>query len=344
MHIEGRQGTCNSQMVKVLTAEGPGGVEVLSVREIAMPKPGTGEVLIHVRLAAVNFADITARLGTNAPPEGFEYPHRLGREAMGVVAELGEGVQGLTVGQRIAAIFSGGAQAQFAVAPASSTYPIPESVSDQQAAAFPVVGMTAYHLLCSAARAQRGESLLITAAAGGVGTTLIQIARRLQLGPVFAAAGSSDRVDYACSFGAAAGIDYGSEQLANAIARLTGKRGIDVVLDAVGGTLRIDAFAALTALGRLVNYGNASRQPESTYRSETLRGRTVGVIGFNLAVLLAQRPEVVRASFAEALGWIQEGSLRIDVEDVMPMALAADAHRRLEARQVRGKLLLQFDP
>jgi NADPH2:quinone reductase len=325
-------------------AERPGGTEVLGVHDLPIPKPQAGQVLIHVRLAGLNFADIQRRREALFPGGRTTYPHHLGREAMGTIAQIGAEVEDFAIGQRVAVLMpGGGAHAEFAVAPASATYAIPDSISDEQGAAFPVVGTTAYHVLRHAARAQPGEAILITAAAGGVGTTLIQMARNLGLGPVFAAAGSEERVRYACSFGADAGVDYGLNRFKDSLAFLTDNRGVDVALDSVGGAIRADALDVLAPFGRLVEFGNASGLPEVIYTADGLRGRSVGVIGFSLGGVLDRLPDLVRVGVGAILSWIEEGSLKIQVEDIVSMESAAEAHRRLETREVRGKLLLRMD-
>jgi NADPH2:quinone reductase len=325
-------------------AERPGGTEVLAFHDLPMPKPKADQVLIRVRLAGLNFADIQRRREALIPGGRTTYPHHLGREAMGTIAQIGSEVQDFEIGQRVAVLMpGGGALAEFAVAPASATYAIPDSISDEQGAAFPVVGTTAYLVLTHAARAQRGESILITAAAGGVGTTLIQIARKLGLGPVFAAAGSEERVRYACSFGAHAGVDYGSSRLKESLALLTGNRGVDLALDSVGGALRGEALDVLAPFGRLVQFGNASGPPEITFTADGLRGRSVGVIGFSLGFVLDRLPDLVRAGVGAILSWIEDGSVKIQVEDIVSIESVAEAHRRLEARGVKGKLLFRMD-
>jgi NADPH2:quinone reductase len=330
--------------VKALMAERPGGIEVLAFHDLPMPRPQAGEVLVQVRLAGLNFADIQRRRDAHVPGGMTTYPHPLGREALGTIAQIGAGVEGFAVGQRVAVLVpAGGTHAEFVVAPASATYAIPDSISDEQAAAFPVVGSTAYHVLVHAARAQPGESILVTAAAGGVGTTLIQMARILGLGPVFAAAGSTERVRYACSFGAEAGIDYGSKPLKDSVALLTDDRGVDVALDSVGGALREEALDVLAPFGRLVQFGNATGPSEINYTADGLRGRSVGVFGFSIGVILNRRPDLVRDGVHAILRWIEQGSLRIQVEDIVSIKSAVEANPRLEAREVKGKLLIRMD-
>jgi len=327
--------------LKALLATAAGGADVLALVDREKPRPGPGEVLIGVRLAPVNWADVTGRRGTYAPVGGFDYPHPLGLEAMGTVVELGAGVRDLDVGDRVAAFTIGGGYAEFALASATATYRIPTEVSDEQAAAFPVVGPPAYNVVVAAGRARPGERILVTAAAGGVGSTIVQVCRKLGLGPVYAAAGSASRAEHARSLGAEAAIDYGSGSLSDAIATVTRGRGLDLVLDSVGGEIRAQAFSALVPLGRLVEFGNGSGMPEADYRGDALRGRVVAVAGFNLAVLRAHRPDLVRESAEQMLQWLAEGTVRIEVEDILPLEAGGEAHRRLETRQVNGKLLLR---
>lgn len=334
------------QQMRAIVASTPGEPDVLELREVPRPEPGPGEILVKTRLAAVNFADVNRRRGTHADVTGGSFPLIPGLETMGTIARLGSGVSGYAIGQRVAAFARGGSAGsycEYVVAPAEVALAIPDAVSDEQAAAFPIVGLTAYHLLASVARSRPEDFVLITAAAGGVGTSAIQIGRLLGLARILAAAGSPGRSAHAVALGATHGIDYSKVDLGAAAMAATGGRGVDVVIDAVGGTVRARAYACLAPLGRLVHYGNASGSPEEMPSELEQRSRLIGTSGFSIKALRRARPDLIRASAERILGWMVEGRLRIEVQEVLPLAAAAEAHRRLESRRVTGKLLLRVD-
>jgi NADPH:quinone reductase len=326
--------------MRAVVARGAGGVEVLAVVDVPEPAPAADEVLIRVRYAGVNFADVNARRGTYGGAGGLR---GLGLEVLGEVVAVGVAVRGLAPGRRVAGFSRGPAYAELAVAHQDLVWPVPDEVPDEQAAAFPVVGCTALHLLRSAARLQPGERVLITAAAGGVGTTAIQLARLEGAGLVVGAAGSADRAEVAVRAGADAGIDYSAGPLDAGLLAAVGPGGVDVVLDGVGGRLRKEALDCLGPFGRLVHFGNSSGTPEDLPSAREQRERNLAVVGFHLAALRAQHRELVASAAAAVLDRLRAGSLRIAVADVLPLAEAAEAHRRLESRQVTGKLLLAVD-
>jgi NADPH:quinone reductase len=326
--------------MRAVVARGAGGVDVLALADVPEPVPGPDEVLVRVRLAGVNFADVNARRGTYGGAGGLR---GLGLEVLGEVAAVGAAVRGLTPGLRVAGFSRGPGYAELAVAHQDLVWPVPDEVPDEQAAAFPVVGCTALHLLRSAARLQPGERVLITAAAGGVGSTAVQLARLCGAGLVVGAAGSADRAKAAVAAGADAGIDYSAGPLAGELAAAVGPGGVDVVLDGVGGRVRTQALDCLGPFGRLVHFGNSSGTREELPTAREQRERNLAVVGFHLAALRAQHRELVAAAATVVLDRLREGSLRIAVGDVLPLAEAAEAHRRLESRRVSGKLLLAVD-
>jgi NADPH2:quinone reductase len=320
----------------------PGGPDVLRTADVAVPEPGPDDVQIAVRLAAVNFADVNARRGTYRRP-GADRPYGLGLDLCGEVSAVGANVRHLAVGRRVAGFAATPAYAEFAVAPADLVWPVPAEVGDEAAAAFPVVGHTAYHLLATAARVRAGESVLVTAAAGGVGATAIQVARLLGAGTVIGAAGSPARAAAAVATGADAGVDY-SAGLAGGLRAAAGAAGVDVVLDGVGGAVRRDAFDCLGLFGRLVHFGNASAEQEVLPAPRTLREREAGVIGFHLQGLRDRRRDLLAESARALFAWMADGRLTIPIAGVLPLSRAAEAHRRLESRGVGGKLLLSVAP
>jgi NADPH2:quinone reductase len=314
--------------VKAVQAVGTGGPEVLKVVEVAVPEPGPDDVQVAVRFAGVNFADVNARRGTylgpDAPPRG------LGLDFCGEVVAAGPNVRDLRPGARVAGFATTPGYAEVVVTPAALVWPVPDGVPDQTAAAFPVVGHTAYHLLATAAKLEPGESVLVTAAAGGVGTTVVQVAGLLGAGRVIAAAGSAAR---AAEAGADVSVPY-SRVRADEIGLVA------IALDGVGGAVRRAALGCLGLFGRLVHFGNSSGEPEDLPPLRELRERELAVCGLHLQRLRRERPDLLADSARVLLGWLESGQLRIPVAQVLPLDRAAEAHRKLESRQVKGKLLL----
>jgi NADPH2:quinone reductase len=328
--------------MRAVRAESPGDAGVLALDDVPAPLPAADEVQIGVRLAGVNFADVNARRGTYGAGQPFT-PRGFGLEALGEVLAVGADVHGLEVGQRVTGFCTSPGYAQVAVAHQDLVWAVPDGVGDEQAAAVPVVGCTAFHLLRSSGRLRAGERVLITAAAGGVGTTAVQLARLLGAGLVVGAAGSADRAAAAVKAGADAGIDYSAGSLVEGLRAHTGQSAVDVVLDGVGGRVRQEALDCLAVFGRLVQFGNSSGEPETLPSARWLRERNVGLEGFHLSALRAHHRPVLSESMSALLTWLAAGELRVPVSDVLPLDRAAEAHRLLESRQVSGKLLLAAD-
>jgi NADPH:quinone reductase len=327
--------------MRAVVAQRPGGPEVLEVVDVPVPVPGAGEVLVQAHVSSVNFADVYRRRGIR----GVGFPLIPGLEAVGRVAAVGPGVTGVEVGQRVAAFAQGGisgSYAEFMVASASTLLVVPEELTDEQAAAFPIVGLTAFHALVDAARLQPGESVLVTAASGGVGGVAIQVARLLGAGVIIAAAGSEPRAQHGVKLGASYALNYAGQEVASAVRDIGLGDGVDVILDGVGGRVRRECFGALGPFGRLVHFGNASAAPEEPLDDTVARNRLIGSIGFSLRELRRCRPGSVRASGAKIIDWILSSSLRIEVDSVLPLEEARAAHARIESRSVTGKLLLRI--
>jgi NADPH:quinone reductase len=294
-----------------------------------------------VAFAAVNYVDIARRSGSYT--HGQTPPFVPGVEAAGTVVALGEGVSGLHLGQRVATLTRTGAYAELVAAPAAFTFGLPDRVGWEQAAAFPTVSLTGYHLLATAARLQPRESVLVNAAAGGVGTTVTQIARILEAGLVLGAVGSAEKARYARAFGADHVLEYSAPDFSARVRELTGGRGVDVVLDGVGGEPRRQGQEALAPFGRLIHFGNTSGEPEAFISPLFLRPRNLSSIGFSLDSLRDERPALAQDSAKLLLGWLAEQRLRIDVTRIFPLDEAAAAHRHVESRGSVGKILLRVD-
>lgn len=326
--------------MNAIKAVGVGGAEVLTMVDVEMPVPGPREVLVKVDLAAVNFADINTRRGTYRTDNSTREAIDLGLEIYGHVVGFGIGANLFELGQRVAGFSRSGAYAEYAVANEQLVWAIPDGVSDDQAAAFPTVGQTAFHLLTSTARMRKGESVMITAAAGGVGSTVVQIARLLGSGPIIGIVGSSQGISLAKRVGVDLAIDHSEQSLEVAMNGWAGANTVDIVLDGVGGDLRKQALRSVSPFGRMVQFGNSSGMAEELPPLRELRERVVGVFGFHLNFMRVNRRMELKKSADQLLEWLLGGQFNIIIDDILPLSCAAEAHSRIENRQVRGKLLL----
>ncbi|WP_405067484.1 zinc-binding dehydrogenase [Kribbella sp. NBC_01510] len=304
--------------------------------ERPVPEPGAGEVLIRVSHAGVNFAEVQHRRGDFGEPEPEgDVP---GLEAAGVVAAVGPAVSGLAAGDQVTAYLPGfGGYAEYAIAPAAFTYPIGD-LDPVVAAGAPTVLTTAYGLLAGAGRLAAGDTVLVHAAAGGVGTVAVQIAKALGAGKVFGTVGSADKVAYARQFGYDEVVVR--DGFADQIRELTGGRGVDLVLDSVGGQTRADSLGVLAVFGRLAAYGDAGNHPDLTLAVRPLWKSNQFVGGFNIGDLARRGPELVTRFGRAALDLVAAKKVHIDVTDVLPLSDAGVALDRLATGANRGKLVL----
>jgi NADPH:quinone reductase len=328
------------QIMKAVVIPRFGGPEVLEMREVPVPQPGAGQVLIRVAYVGVNYSELMAR--SRGGSYARELPFVPGYEVAGTVQALGEGIDGLRVGQPVAALTVFGGYAEFAVAQATLTFPLDTNapgIALEQAAAFPAVAITAYDLLTRAGRMRVGESVLIHSASGGVGTAAGQIARALGAGLVLGVTSTAEKAASARAFGydqVFAGADF--EQ---AVLGATAGRGVDIVLDASGEPTRSQNLPLLARFGRLVVFGNASGTPEKPIAPGELLRSNTSVVGYSITALTQAAPHLVAETAKLALNLLAEGTLTLPISAILPLEQAAEAHRRIEARSHVGKLLLQ---
>lgn len=325
------------ETMRAIVYTASGDPEVIQLERISTPHASEGQVLIRVAAAGVNYADIARRYDRYL--ERTAFPYVPGSEIVGEVVELGPNVteEGwLRLGARVMGMCQSGGYAEFVVTSPRLLAPAPPQLPDAEVAALPVQGLTAYHLLKTSTQMQPGESVLINAAAGGVGTLAIQMARLMGAGMVIAAVGSDDKAELLRSLGADAIINYSTEDLTERVRVLTGGKGADVILEPVGGEVFNRSLAALALFGRLATFGQASGQPGIVDTARLMR-RNASLVGFWLAVLPARMiGEGVQAMAA----WLADGELRIVVGATYPLEEAAQAQRDMEARRTRGKLAL----
>jgi NADPH2:quinone reductase len=312
-----------------------GGPDVLTVRELPEPEPGPGEISITVAFAGVNYTDVRNRMGDGLG----RVPFVPGVEVAGTVRAIGPGVTGLAPGEPVAALTRGHGYAEVVTAAAELTVPLPASLAGRpESGSMFVTVQLALMLLRRVARVQPEETVLLHGAAGGVGTVTGQLARHWGLRPLLGTVSSPAKAAFAQRNGVAAVYTY--PDFDSAVLAGTGGRGVDVVLDPVGGQVRARSFGILAPFGRLVTYSNISREPEVVPDAEWMRARCVGYARFSGGQLPRRAPELVRPSLLEAAELVGSGVLDIAVSQVFPLARAADAHRVFERRAAVGKLIL----
>ena len=340
--------------MKAIVIHGHGGPEVLRYEEIDTPTVGPGEVLVRVRAAGLNHFDHDIREGLS----GMEHqmPHILGLEAAGEIAEAGEGVRSFQKGDRVAPTFmlsdgtcsyctagfdnlcanggvlgvtSWGAYAQYVKVPENNLVPLPDNLSYDQAAAAQVTTATAWEMAIVQAKLEPGESVLVNGAAGGIGTSAVQIAK-LAGCRVIGSAGSAEKLALARDLGADETINYSEQSLAARVLDLTGGRGVDVVIESVGGDILLQSLEALAVGGRLVTCGaHAGEQVQLDVI--TFFRKQIAMFGTHGA------PKSVIATVFRLIG---EEKLQASVQQTFPLAEAAEAHKLMDQRQIRGKVVL----
>ncbi len=322
--------------MKAVLAEEFGEPEVLQHTDVERPSPGEGEVLIEVKTAGINYADTMRRRNQYLTRQ--ELPFVPGSEVAGVVAEVGEGAENVSVGDRVVTLIGTGGYADYAVAQAASLIPLPDDLGFDEAAAVPLQGLTAYHTIKTSGALKSGESVLVHAAAGGVGTLAVQMAKLLGAGKVIATASNPEKLDLARSLGADVLIDYTEDDWPEKVREATEGKGVDVILEMVGGDFPEKNLKCLAIFGRMVVYGAASGE-RGTILPETLMKKCHSVVGFWL-VPITSRPDLLVPSLREVLGWISSGDLQLTIGATYPLEQAAEAHADLEGRRTTGKLLL----
>jgi NADPH:quinone reductase-like Zn-dependent oxidoreductase len=328
-----------------------GGPEVLEVREAPDPAPGPGQVRVRVRAAGVNFAEVMARLGLypDAPP----IPCVVGYEAAGVVDALGEGVTSPAPGARVLALTRFGAHADTICIPASQALPMPEGMTFEEGAALPVVYLTAWHMLFRVAAIRPGEKVLVHMAAGGVGIAALQLSRTVP-GVVTFGTASAAKHDVIRAEGCHHPIDYRTRDYEEEVGRLTGGKGVDVVLDPLGGRDWKKGYRLLRPAGRLVAYGFANLASGERRNYLALAWQALGiplftpiglmndnraVAGVNIGHLWGET-EMLAQEMAALLELYRKGAIKPRIDSTFRLEQAPEAHRRIQSRKNVGKVLL----
>jgi putative PIG3 family NAD(P)H quinone oxidoreductase len=315
----------------------PGGPEVLVAGERPVPAPATGEVLIKVAAAGVNRPDVFQRLGRYPPPPGAsDIP---GLEVAGTIERLGDGVDRWRVGDAVCALVAGGGYAEYCAAPVPQCLPVPRGLDFVAAAAIPETFFTVWTNVFERGRLQAGESLLVHGGASGIGTTAIQLARA-RGSRVFATAGSAEKCAACQRLGAERAINYREADFVAVVRERTGGRGVDVVLDMVGGEYFARNIEALAIEGRLVEIATL-HGVKAELNIQTIMQRRLTITGSTLRA----RPVAEKGAIAAALRqqvWplIESGAVKPVIHATFPLREAAQAHRVMEADTHIGKLVL----
>ena len=311
-----------------------GGPEVFRVDDLSLPEPGEGEVRVRVRFAGVNFIDVYRRTGLYPVPELPAIP---GAEASGVVEAVGPGVTEVKEGDRVAFWDAPGAYAEAVVHRADRLLPLPEGVGFEAGAALPLQGMTAHYLTHTIRPLSAGDTVLIQAAAGGVGLLAVRMAK-LAGATVIGTCSTEEKAARVRSAGADHAIVYTERDFVEATKGLTGGEGVDLAIDGVGRATFEGSVAATRVRGHVILFGQASGAPEPIQPRKLLGSRTLTCA--SLYDYSRDRDEMLDRA-RRVFGWHADGRLDVHVDRALPLAEAAEAHRLLEGRKTSGKLLLE---
>ena len=320
-----------------IAIDGKGGPEVLVPAEVPVPHPGEGQVLVKVAAAGVNRPDVQQRMGSYPPPPG--HSPLPGLEIAGEVAVVGPGVTRWTVGDRICALVNGGGYAPWCIAEDAQALPVPAGLSMAEAAGLPETVFTVWNNVFDRGRLGPGEWFLVHGGTSGIGTTAIQMAKAFGA-RVAAPAGSAEEVAVCRALGAELAIDYRTQDFVKEVRAATGGRGMDVILDMVGGDYTERNIVAAAEDGRIVQIATLGGA-EARINVARLMVKRVTLTGSTLR----PRPRAVKAGFARAIEervWplVAAGRIKVLIDSTFALAQAADAHRRMETSQHIGKIVL----
>jgi NADPH2:quinone reductase len=320
--------------MKAIRVHATGGLEALRLEDVPQPVPGPGQVVIKIEAAGVNFIDVYQRSGLYR----LATPFTLGQEAAGVVVAVDPTVSDVKPGTRVAYTGVQGAYAEFAAVPADRVVQLPEGLSTKQGAAAMLQGMTAHYLACSTYPLRPGDTCVVHAAAGGVGLLLCQVAKR-RGARVIGTVSTAAKEMLAREAGADEVIRYTEQDFETEVKRLSGGAGVQVVYDSVGRATFEKGLNVLARRGMMVLYGQSSG-PVAAIDPQLLSQKgSLYLTRPTLQHYIATRAELL-ARVGEVLEWITTGALRLRIGLELPLAQVAEAHRRLEARETTGKVLL----
>ncbi|QBD80369.1 NADPH:quinone oxidoreductase family protein [Ktedonosporobacter rubrisoli] len=331
--------------MKIVSYHAPGGPEVLQIDELPIPQPEEGQILLKVQTADIAF--IAAQRRGSTTDIGWRresFPVAPGGFVYGTVVQVGPGISHLHKGEPLLAYAPSGAYAEYALVSLDTVYQhLPsDNLSAEEIVALPSSGETAYHVLTTSARLQPGESVLIHAAAGGVGHLAVQLARALGAGQIIATASSTAKLDFARSLGADTVINYSETDWDKQVLRATQERGVDVILEMVGGEVLTRSLKLLAPSGRLVTYGIAGGNLAPIQLDVMALSANKQLMGFSWFALNTQHPERIEEGRRALLFHVKQGQLRPVVTRTFSLAETAEAHQALESRATYGKIVLRL--
>jgi NADPH2:quinone reductase len=311
-----------------------GGPEVLVYEDVPEPECPDGCVIVDAEAISIEGGDLLARAAGQLPA----VPHIVGYLSAGTVSEVAAGVQDRAVGDRVVALNAAGSHAARRAVPAAMTWPIPAGLDAARAACVPVAFGTAYECLFTAGNLAEGQTVLIHAGAGGVGIAAIQLAKRAGA-TVIATASSDHKLDRLGPLGLDHGINYATDSFIDRVNQLTDTRGVDIVIDSIGGQNLVDSVAVLGYRGTLVSVGVAARAGSAIEaRSLWARNNTLRGVFLGSAIL----PEYARIHpmISDMLERVASGELQVEIDRSFPLADAAEAHRHAESRKAFGRVVI----
>jgi putative PIG3 family NAD(P)H quinone oxidoreductase len=320
--------------------EQPGGPEVLRPVSRPVPRPGPGDVLVRVAAAGVNRPDLMQRQGKYPPPPGA--PDILGLEIAGTVVAAGPSTSGLEVGRQICALVAGGGYAEFCAVPAPQCLPIPGPLSLVEAAAVPETFFTVWANLFDRGRLKPGEWALVHGGASGIGTTAIQLGRALGA-KIITTVGNERKGDACLALGATASINYRQQDFVEAVKQITGGRGVNVVLDLIGGEYFERNLSVLAMDGRLIQVGLMGG-PKTQLNLIPVMQRRLTITGSLLRPrTVEEKGAIAKALEAQVWPLLNAGTVKPIIQGTFPLARAAEAHRALEEGDHIGKIVLTVE-
>ncbi|MDQ0268348.1 quinone oxidoreductase family protein [Cytobacillus purgationiresistens] len=315
-----------------------GTADVLSYIDTDIPQITETQVLIKVMKSSVNYADIKTRMGNK---DKGNFPFVPGLDTAGVVVRIGKKVTRLKEGDKVIAFPASGSYAEYAAAEEILTYHLPEHLSFTEAAACPTVSFLSYHLLSQIARMDKGETVLIHSAAGGVGSTAVQLAKILGAGKVIGTVGHESKKEIALKAGADYVISRENDEFHEIVNDLTDGKGVNIILDSLAGTTTSDSLLCLAHYGRLIQFGNSSGFA-GTIKTSDLHASCRSVLGFSLGTTRKQRPALLLPTAEKVLNLLVEEKLQIQIGEQFSLKEARKAHQLMESRMSTGKILLDI--
>ena len=325
-----------SETMRAMVVERLGPPDVMELREVPRPEPGPGEVRLKVEAVGINFADVLAVAGEYLTRT--RVPYTPGMEFAGVVDAVGEGVQGVEVGTRVASLGGRGGLAEYALSPAAALIPVPQGLSGAQAAAFPVSYFTAYHGLKTLGRGEAGEWVLVQAAAGALGTASIQLAKAMGM-HVVAMASTEEKLGLARDLGADVTLLQDDPDRVKKVREAAGGTGVPLILEVVGGARFQESLEMAANLGRVIVIGNASREP-ANLRPVELMKRNVTVTGLWLSSLMPDA-ELTRQAAQALTPLVASGQVTPQVGPTYGLAESARAFQDILDRKTTGKVIIE---